>query len=73
MGVLLKGGAVPGGCARLLLLRLDCATLVRGGAAGAAPAALLEAWHAKQRLAQVRPSCCAYCAHKYASLFVLGL
>ena len=55
MGVLLKGGATPGGCARLLLLlRLDCATLVRGGAAGAAPAALLEAWHAKQRMAQVR-------------------
>jgi hypothetical protein len=55
MGVLLKAGATPGGCARLLLLlRLDCATLVRGGPTGAAPAALLEAWHAKQRLAQVR-------------------
>ena len=57
MGVLLKAGATPAGCARLLLLvRLDCGTLVRGGGAGVAPAALLQAWHAKQRMAQVRPS-----------------
>ena len=57
MGILLKAGATPGGCARLLLLvRFDCATLVRGGGAGVAPGALLEAWHAKQRMAQVRPS-----------------
>ena len=58
MGVLLKAGATPGGCARLLLLLpLDCGSLVRGGARGTAPAALLEAWHAKQRMAQVRPFC----------------